>query len=370
MRYSGDERIVMTLDAGGTNFVFGAMQEEKEIVDPVRASAKGDKLETILQNMIKGFQEVRSRLSRDPVAISFAFPGPADYENGIIGDLQNLPLFRGGVALKAMLEDEFRVPTYINNDGDLFTYGEAIAGLLPKINALLHENGSGKKYRNLLGVTFGTGFGGGIVRDGQLFFGDNSAGGEINRMRNFVHPQTSVEDSVSIRAIRRVYGCEAGIELQKVPEPEKIFQIARGNEEGDRNAALKAFEQFAIVAADAIADAITMVDGLVVIGGGLAGAHEVFLDTLVGELNKEFTTLAGEPLSRLETTAFNLEDPQGLKAFLRDTSVKITVPFGNRKVNYDAVKEIGIGVSVLGTSRAVAIGAYNFALDRLNSSDL
>jgi glucokinase len=358
----------MTLDAGGTNFVFGAMQAEKEIVEPVRVSAREEKLETILQNMIKGFQEVRSQLAMEPVAISFAFPGPADYENGIIGDLQNLPLFRGGVALKAMLEAEFGIPTYINNDGDLFTYGEAIAGMLPKVNQLLDQNNSAKQYRNLLGVTFGTGFGGGIVWDGQLFFGDNSAGGEINRMRNFQHPQTSVEDSVSIRAIRRVYGSEAGIELQKVPEPEKIFQIARGHAEGDRIAAIKAFEQFAIVAADAIADAITMIDGLVVIGGGLSGAHEVFLDKLVAELNKDFTTLAGEPLSRLEINAFNLEDPSGLDAFLQDTSINIKVPFSEQTLSYDPVKEIGVGVTVLGTSEAVAIGAYNFALDQMNSS--
>ena len=43
-----------------------------------------------------------SVLPRPPVAISFAFPGPADYPAGIIGDLANLPAFRGGVALGPM----------------------------------------------------------------------------------------------------------------------------------------------------------------------------------------------------------------------------------------------------------------------------
>jgi len=122
MRYSNDKRMVMTLDAGGTNFVFGAMQAEKEIIKPIRVSAKGENLESVLRIMIDGFKEVRSNINADPVAISFAFPGPADYENGIIGDLQNLPLFRGGVALKAMLENEFNIPTFINNDGDLIAY--------------------------------------------------------------------------------------------------------------------------------------------------------------------------------------------------------------------------------------------------------
>jgi glucokinase len=49
---------------------------------------------------------------------------------GIIGDLENLPTFKGGVALGPMLEEIFNIPVFINNDGDLFAYGEAIAGLL------------------------------------------------------------------------------------------------------------------------------------------------------------------------------------------------------------------------------------------------
>jgi len=55
-------------------------------------------LETLLKNIIEGFRRVASSIKAKPVAISFAFPGPANYEDGIIGDLQNLPSFRGGVA--------------------------------------------------------------------------------------------------------------------------------------------------------------------------------------------------------------------------------------------------------------------------------
>ena len=70
-----------------------------------------------------------------------------------------------------MLEKKFGIPVFINNDGDLFVYGEAIAGFLPYVNGLLEKAGSPKRYKNLFGVTLGTGFGGGIVRDGELFVG-------------------------------------------------------------------------------------------------------------------------------------------------------------------------------------------------------
>ena len=46
---------------------------------------------------------------------------------------------------------------YINNDGNLFAYGEALAGALPYVNSCLESVGSNRRYKNLLGITFGTG---------------------------------------------------------------------------------------------------------------------------------------------------------------------------------------------------------------------
>jgi len=131
-----DSRIVLTLDAGGTNFVFSAIQANQEIVTPVRLPAETKVLDQSLQVIESGFRKVLEQLDQPPVAISFAFPGPADYPNGIIDNVGNLPAFAGGVALGPFLEERFGLPTFINNDGDLFVYGEAIGGLLPKVNQM------------------------------------------------------------------------------------------------------------------------------------------------------------------------------------------------------------------------------------------
>jgi predicted NBD/HSP70 family sugar kinase len=69
---------------------------------------------------------------------------------------------------------------------------------LPEINQRMESSNSPKTFQNLLGVTFGTGYGAGIVSRGELFVGDNSAQGEINRMRNKLHTNASVEENVSI----------------------------------------------------------------------------------------------------------------------------------------------------------------------------
>ncbi|MCX6249514.1 MAG: ROK family protein [Bacteroidetes bacterium] len=366
MKYSDDSRIVMTLDAGGTNFVFSAVKSEQEIIEPVVLSAKGSDLKEILQNIIDGFRQVAGKVDGKPAAISFAFPGPADYENGIIGDLQNLPAFRGGVALGPMLEATFGIPVFINNDGDLFAYGEAISGLLPEVNKKLEEAGNPKRYRNLLGVTFGTGFGGGIVTRGELFLGDNSAQGEINRMRNHFYKKFDVEESLSIRGIRMEFANYTGINLASTPGPKEIALMAEGLCPGDQDAAIKAYQAFGRAAGDALANAITLVDGLIVMGGGLSHSHPLFLPSLIEEMNSHYETLTGLPLDRLEIKAFNLEDPQNAQKFYARSAIEINVPFSDRKIIYDPGKKTGIGVSRLGTSNAVSIGAYAFALSKLD----
>ncbi len=366
MTYKNDIRTVMTLDAGGTNLVFNAVQAEKEILEPIILPAKAENLEGVLKTIINGFRQVEHKLVHKPVAISFAFPGPADYENGIIGDLQNLPLFKGGVALGPMLRETFGIPVFINNDGDLFAYGEAIAGLLPEVNKKLEEAGNPKRYRNLFGVTFGTGFGGGIVTRDGLLFGDNSSGGEINRMRNRTFKNWDTEESVSIRGIKREFANNTGLNMASCPEPKDIFEIGMGIMKGDQKAAIHAFEAFARDAADAIANAITLIDGLVVIGGGLSGAYPIFLPKLVEEMNVPFDTMSGKPLERMEVAAFNLEDERGLSSFLKSSSAEIVVPFTTRTMFFDPNKKTGVGISRLGTSRAVSIGAYAFALAKLD----
>jgi len=300
--FLNDNRIVLTLDAGGTNFVFSAIKSCEEIVENVCLSASANSLEEVLKKIIDGFEIVHERSGKKAVAISFAFPGPADYNNGIIGDLANLPQFRGGVALGPMLEKHFNLPVFINNDGDLFAYGEAIAGLLPEVNRALEAEGNPKRFKNLLGITLGTGFGGGIVCNGKLFSGDNSAQGEINRMRDSSLPNSSAEETISI---------------------------------------------------------------LVVIGGGLSGAAPLFMTTLVEEMRKPYETVDGDPLTRLEIDVFNFEDEKEKLEFLKGDVRTIKIPFSDEEIKYDAAQRIGVGVSRLGTSKSVAIGAYAFALNSL-----
>ncbi len=99
-----DKRIVLTLDAGGTNMVFAAMKGGEYVGEPLSLASNASELDACLNTIVAGFYMVKENLAKadenEPVAISFAFPGPADYPNGIIGGyLPNFPSFRDGVAL-------------------------------------------------------------------------------------------------------------------------------------------------------------------------------------------------------------------------------------------------------------------------------
>lgn len=366
MDFSSDSRVVMTLDAGGTSFRFAAMQGGRRVTEILVMPSCGDDLDRCLSGIVEGFLFVRAQCPEMPAAISFAFPGPADYPRGIIGDLENLPGFRGGIALGPMLEERFGLPAFINNDGDLFTYGEAIAGFLPHVNALLERAGSPRRYRNLLGVTLGTGFGGGIVLDGRLPAGDNSMAGEIWLLRNKLDPGMNVEEGASIRALRRAYAAAARIPPGEAPDPEAIFEIGMERRAGNAPAAREAFRRLGEAAGDAVAQALTLVDGLAVIGGGISGAWPLFLPALVAEINGSYTAPGGRRFRRLASTACNLEDPDGTRAFLEEMRRTIAVPGSRRKLTYDPLPRVGVGLSRLGTTGAIMLGAYAFALARLD----
>ncbi|MCK5343520.1 MAG: ROK family protein [Candidatus Heimdallarchaeota archaeon] len=366
MSVSEDKRVVVTLDAGGTNFVFSAIQGNKAVIEPIHLPSVPDDLSKCLNTITDGFQQAINKSTIPPVAISFAFPGPADYPNGIIGDLPNLPAFRGGVALGPFLESKFNLPVFINNDGDLYAYGEAIAGFLPYINQLLDKAGSPKQFNNLVGFTLGTGIGAGIVRNGELFIGDNSGAGEVWLLRNKLNPEMNVEEGVSIRAVQREYAKIVGIPFENVPTPKDIFEIATGNLQGNKEAAINSYSRMGEVLGDAIANVLTLIDGIAVIGGGVAGASSLFFPKMIEEMNANYKNSNGDIYRRLIFRAFNLEDDDDMALFKKGDSKEITVPGSSKKVLYDPMGRVGVGISKIGTSKAVALGAYAFALNKLS----
>ncbi len=361
--------LVLTLDAGGTNFSFSAIENGLQIGESFTLPSNAHDLELCLASIKKGFTQLTESSTNPPDAISFAFPGPADYKHGVIGDLPNLPAFKGGIPLAAILEHEFGVPVYINNDGDLFALGESRSGFLPYINKLLENAGTPKEYKNLIGITLGTGFGVGICVGGELLQGDNGIASEGWLLRNKLYNYTNIEDTVSIRAVKKMYAEQIAMDPGKAPEPKEIYEIALGKAEGVREAALEAYFRFGEALGDALAHIVTLIDAPVVLGGGLNGAYPVFSKSVLDEMNGFFHALNGKHISRLIQKVFNIEDEYQRTLFVAPGIRMVTVPGTDIEIPYEEERKIGIGVSRLGTNKAISLGAYYYAVNMLTKEN-
>ncbi|MBR3557790.1 MAG: ROK family protein [Bacteroidales bacterium] len=366
--YNNDPRTVITLDAGGTHFRFSAMRGCEAVADTFELPTHPHDLALLLEDLRTGFQHIIDQLPERPTAISFAFPGPADYPNGVFPDrLTNFPCFEGGVALKAYLEAQFGLPVFINNDADLFTYGEALAGALPMLNEKIRAAGGVKQYHNLIGFILGTGFGIGITSHDQMFMGDNCCSEIYCSPSKWGH-ELIAEEGVSLRAVLRYYRETATDDrAESYTDSYDIYRIADGTLDGDREAARNAFARFGEAAGYTIAQAACMLDGILVLGGGVSKAAKFYMPALLRELRTEMHTLGGQTLPRVPSYIYNLEDPQEFNAFVHGQTREIEVFGTGKRIRIDTQRRLGITLSQLGTSRATAIGAYCFALHALDN---
>ena len=241
-----------------------------------------------------------------------------------------------------------------------------LRGFLPKVNQMLKEAGCPKRYQTLFGITLGTGFGGGLVHKGQLFIGDNSNATEVWLLRNKVRPECFIEDGASIRAVRNRYAKNAEIDPDSAPSPKEIGDIALDKADGNKAAAIEAYRELGEVVGEALSTIATLFDGIIVIGGGLSYAHKLFMPAVLEAMNGSINKYDGSKLDRIVQKTYNLEDADQLVEFAKGETKQIMVPGSDETLAYDPMKRIGIGISNLGTSEAVGIGAYAYALNQLN----
>ena len=366
-----DNRTVMTLTTSMNQFTFTAIREGREVVMPIVLPAYTDHLQLSLEQMEKGFEAVIAQLDGRPDAISFAFAGPADYILGIIDSPPNFPAYHK-VPLGPILKQKFGIPVYINNGGNLFAYGEALAGALPNVNMLLEMQGYDTHYTNLIGVTIGTGLGGGIVIDDKLVRGDNGVAAEIWCMPDKIccdqtsndpaiyDPERVVESIVSARGVSFAYQHFSGETIER--KALDILAIAEGKMKGDQAAALHAFERFGESLGHVIALLISTIDGLVVIGGTLTKAKAFYTPSLMKEMDRVLFDGKQKQYKRLPLRVFNLDDKQVFEEFSHGHKEQVKIPGTTCVVERDTMRRVPVMTSTLGWKNAISYGAYAFAL--------
>ena len=107
-------------------------------------------------------------------------------------------------------------------------------------------------------------------------------------------------------------------------------------------------------------------DGLVVIGGGIMGSHDLLMPSILKTLRGKIHTMSGDELDRVLMKVYNLDDDAEFAAFAKGDAREIKIYGSEETVVYDPQKRIGIMRSKIGASAAISLGAYAFALSKLD----
>ena len=155
------------IDLGGTKIQSVVVDEAHEVLGASRVPTPttGGPADVALA-MIGSVREALDEAGVGPgdlTAVGVGSPGAVDDEAGTVTSARNLPDWEGTYPLGEKLEAALAAPVALSNDVNVATQAE-------------FELGAGKPYRSLLGVFWGTGVGGGIVLDGQMWDGRGAAG--------------------------------------------------------------------------------------------------------------------------------------------------------------------------------------------------
>tara|TARA_R100000935_G_C2719994_1_gene117543 strand:- start:71 stop:484 length:414 start_codon:yes stop_codon:yes gene_type:complete len=125
-----------------------------------------------------------------------------------------------------------------------------------------------------------------------------------------------------------------------------------------------AYDSVAKVAAEALANVMNIIDGGVVIGGGIAGSSKLLLPQILEHLNGKIENRNKDRFNRIVSQAFSFEEQKTKQAFYKTAMKKIKVPFSTREIEFVEDKRVPVGISRLGTNNATMLGAYAVALSK------
>ena len=205
--------IFIGIDVGGTNIRCAAISKSIGIISykKEKIENKNSKEKVIKQIILL----IDSLFTKKIKGIAVGVPSIVDLRKGIVYEANNIPSWKE-VPLKKILENRYKVPVLINNDANCFAMGEK-------------NFGSGKGYKDIVGVILGNGFGAGIVINGKLYCGNDCAAGEFGRTP---FKDNTIEDYCSGKFFD-MHGI-SGEELHKMAE--------KGNKR-----ALQIFNEFGII---------------------------------------------------------------------------------------------------------------------------
>lgn len=240
--------VYIGVDLGGTNMRAGRVENDCLVAQASEKTPKSpkDTAETI--DLLE--RVIRSVWTPEVSAIGIGVPGLVDRQNGVVYNLVNIPHW-DVVPLREILEARFGVRVVIDNDANCFALGERVFGV-------------GRQYENFVGLTLGTGLGGGIIQQGRLLADSNCGSGEFGMMP---YRDNILEYYCSGSYFMNIWGVDGKTMYERA---------LKGDAE-----ALEAYRQLGEHIAAAVKIVMLAVDPeMIVFGGSVAAAHALFEESL------------------------------------------------------------------------------------------
>jgi len=260
---------VIGVDLGGTKVNAGLITAQKvkksfKSIHPQNNSS--DSGEIVINNIINAIEQV---FEEGVKGIGIGVPSIVNRRDGIIYDTQNIACWKSWkeVRLGEILQKKFNVPVFLDNDANCFAVGERYYG-------------KGRNYENFVGMTIGTGLGGGIINGGFLLKDENCMSGEFGEI---LYMETKAENYCSGLFFKTKYNTDGMIVFNKA-------------ESGDTEA-LRIFNEFGFHLGRVIKIVLTCIDPqAIIIGGSIVASRKYFETSMREEVKKFVYARAAEKL--------------------------------------------------------------------------
>jgi len=163
---------VLAIDIGGTKIISAIISQDGQMLAKERFPTLADEgPQAVIDRIFASVDRLLGQGNMKPSqlhSISIAAAGAINFEKGMITESPNLPGWHN-IALRDIMQEKYKLDTFLVNDASAAALGEL-------------RFGAGKGVRNLVLLTLGTGIGGGIIIDGELYTGATGGAAEIGHM--------------------------------------------------------------------------------------------------------------------------------------------------------------------------------------------
>ncbi len=260
---------VLGIDLGGTKVAMGVVDENGNISKRKVIDTRTEEgFESVTQRIAQAIKEINDKEIK---MIGIGSPGSIDHENGVVRFSPNFPGWIN-VPLASAISSKVGLKVVVENDANAFAVGEKWFGVA-------------KGYKNVLGLTLGTGVGGGIICDDKVFRGSTGIGAELGHV--VVEPNgylcgcgnhgclETIASATGISRLAREWKERYPATIIKEFSAKEVMDAAK---KGDP-LGMKVFERVTEALGIAIGSFVHIFNPeIIVIGGGVSRAGQFLLD--------------------------------------------------------------------------------------------